>query len=36
MKEWLRTFVLLLLLGLAIGFMIWSNNSAQANFVQSL
>jgi hypothetical protein len=35
LKEWHRTVILLLLLALAVGFIIWSNNQYSVNFVES-
>lgn len=34
MKEWQRTVILVILLGIAIGFLLWSQ-VADGNFVQS-
>lgn len=36
MKEWHRTVLLLVLLGLAIGYLVWTNNATDANFVQTV
>jgi hypothetical protein len=36
MKEWHRTVILLVLLALAIGFLIWSNQVVDNNFVGTL
>ncbi len=36
MKEWQRTIVLLILLGLAVGFLVWSTQTTDTNFVQTL
>lgn len=35
MKEWQRTIVLVILLGLAIGFLIWNIHATDSNFVDS-
>lgn len=36
MKEWHRTVILLILLGVGIGFLIWVRQATDANFVQTL
>jgi hypothetical protein len=36
MKEWQRTVVLLILLGIAVGFLIWAAHSTDVNFTQTL
>lgn len=36
MKEWQRTVLLLVLLGIGIGFLVWTNHATDANFVQDL
>jgi len=36
MKEWHRTIILLVLLGAAIGFIFWMNNSYDNNFIETL
>jgi hypothetical protein len=33
MKEWQRTIVLLILLGVAIGFLVWNIHQSDTNFV---
>lgn len=35
-KEWHRTVVLLILLTVAVGFLIWSAHTTDANFVNSI
>lgn len=36
MKEWHRTVVLLILLAVAIGFLIWSAQTTNTNFVDTI
>jgi len=36
MKEWHRTIILLILLGIAIGFLVWSRQATDTNFGGSL
>jgi hypothetical protein len=36
MKEWHRTILLLILLGLTIGFLVWSSQATDTNFVDTL
>jgi hypothetical protein len=36
MKEWQRTVILVVLLALAVGFLVWSRHTVDANFVQTL
>jgi hypothetical protein len=36
MKEWHRTVVLLILLGVAIGFLIWAGQTTDTNFTDML
>ena len=36
MKEWHRTVVLLVLLAVAIGFLVWSAQTTDANFVDTI
>jgi len=36
MKEWHRTIVLLALLAVAIGFLIWSAQTTDSNFVDTI
>lgn len=36
MKEWHRTVILILLIAIAIGFIIWTRQSYETNFLQSL
>lgn len=35
-KEWHRTVILLVLLSLAVGFLIWANQTTDSNFVDTL
>lgn len=35
MKEWHRTVILLLLIAVAIGFVLWTRNNYDTNFVDS-
>lgn len=36
MKEWMRTVVLVALFFIAIGFIVWSQNAYQDNFLDTL
>lgn len=36
MKEWHRTIILLVLLAIAVGFLVWSHNTVDTNFVQTI
>lgn len=36
MKEWQRTIILVLLLGLAIGYLVWSHYTIETNFTIGL
>lgn len=36
MKEWHRTVILVVLLGVAIGFLIWAQLTTDSNFVETL
>ena len=36
MKEWQRTVVLVVLLAVAIGFILWSRQSIDTNFIDGL
>lgn len=36
MKEWHRTVILLILLGAAIGFLVWSAQTTDTNFVDTI
>lgn len=36
MKEWHRTIILLILLAVAIGFLVWSAQNTESNFVDTI
>lgn len=36
MKEWHRTIILLILLGVAIGFLIWAHQTTDSVFTQAI
>ena len=36
MKEWHRTIILLILLGIAVGFLVWAHQTTGGIFVQTI
>lgn len=36
MKEWVRTVILVILFAIAIGFIIWTRNAVETNFLDTL